>query len=257
MSMNGTIARLNNGYGFLSQVGVDKDIFFHVNELSGVQFDDLRVGDVLAFDIIQGPKGPTAVSVKLIEEADELDDLPDAEEPETEDSKLTTRIRTAISEVSSLLAYEIAKNPKALDEIEWRDLERVIAGVFTGLGFEVELTPGSKDGGKDIIVKLPRILRCYYIEIKHWRSGARPGAREVDDFIHVLAHDRPYGGLFLSSSGFAKSAIESFDTVDRSRVAAGDSVKIQDMCQKYARSKGVWQCNDLEQEVIFEGSVLR
>ena len=65
----GTIARLNNGYGFITQEGSDKDLFFHVNELQGVAFDDLREGDKLSFEVGEGPKGPNAVNVKLVEEA--------------------------------------------------------------------------------------------------------------------------------------------------------------------------------------------
>jgi len=65
----GTIARRNNGYGFITQEGSDKDLFFHVNELQGVAFDDLREGDKLSFEVGEGPKGPNAVNVKLVEEA--------------------------------------------------------------------------------------------------------------------------------------------------------------------------------------------
>ena len=64
----GTIARLNNGYGFITREGEDKDLFFHVNELQGVAFDDLREGDKLSFEVGEGPKGPNAVNVSLVEE---------------------------------------------------------------------------------------------------------------------------------------------------------------------------------------------
>lgn len=62
----GTIARLNNGYGFISRDGEDKDLFFHVNELQGVAFDDLREGDKVQFEVGDSPKGPNAVQVSLV-----------------------------------------------------------------------------------------------------------------------------------------------------------------------------------------------
>ena len=65
----GTIARLNNGYGFITREGEDKDLFFHVNELHGVAFDDLREGDKVQFEVGEGPKGPNAVNVSLLPEA--------------------------------------------------------------------------------------------------------------------------------------------------------------------------------------------
>jgi CspA family cold shock protein len=65
----GIIARLNNGYGFITREGQDKDLFFHVNGLVGVQFDDLREGDKVQFEVGEGPKGPNAVNVSLVQEA--------------------------------------------------------------------------------------------------------------------------------------------------------------------------------------------
>src|SRR5215213_2504038 len=64
----------------------------------------------------------------------------------------TTEIQRILEVVSRRFAELVAKNPRRLDELEWRDLERMLAEVFNGIGFSVELTPGSKDGGKDIIL---------------------------------------------------------------------------------------------------------
>lgn len=60
----GTIARLTDrGFGFIKVEGQEKDIFFHSKELVGVQFDELREGDKLTFEIVQSEKGPNAVKV--------------------------------------------------------------------------------------------------------------------------------------------------------------------------------------------------
>lgn len=65
----GTIARLNNGYGFIAQEGQDKDLFFHLSELNDVEFDSLREGDKVTFTPGEGPKGPCATDINLVEEA--------------------------------------------------------------------------------------------------------------------------------------------------------------------------------------------
>lgn len=63
----GTIARLTDrGFGFISRDGEQKDLFFHSNELDGVQFNDLREGDKVTFEVADGPKGPSAVKVKRV-----------------------------------------------------------------------------------------------------------------------------------------------------------------------------------------------
>ena len=64
--MKGTIKTLvaEKGFGFIAtQEGEAKDIFFHSSKLSGVAFDELKVGDAVTFDVVQGDKGPAAENV--------------------------------------------------------------------------------------------------------------------------------------------------------------------------------------------------
>lgn len=63
----GTIARLTDkGFGFIAVEGQEKDIFFHANELVDIQFDELREGDTVTFEVVDGPKGPAASGVKKV-----------------------------------------------------------------------------------------------------------------------------------------------------------------------------------------------
>ncbi len=62
--MTGTIKTLTDrGFGFITREGEAKDLFFHSKDLVGVTFDELKVGDVLSFEIVDGPKGPAAAKV--------------------------------------------------------------------------------------------------------------------------------------------------------------------------------------------------
>jgi len=62
--MNGTIKKLTDrGFGFISQEGSDKDLFFHSNELQGVEFNELKEGDAVTFEVTDSPKGPAATNV--------------------------------------------------------------------------------------------------------------------------------------------------------------------------------------------------
>lgn len=56
----------DRGYGFISREGEEKDLFFHANELEGVEFNDLREGDKVAFELADGPKGQNATGVKRV-----------------------------------------------------------------------------------------------------------------------------------------------------------------------------------------------
>lgn len=63
----GKIARLTDrGFGFIAREGQDKDLFFHSKELVGVQYNDLNEGDMVQFEVGEGPKGPNATNVSRI-----------------------------------------------------------------------------------------------------------------------------------------------------------------------------------------------
>ncbi len=65
--MEGVIKTLTEkGFGFITVEGEEKDLFFHGNELKGVTFEDLKVGDKVSFEKADSPKGPNAVGVSLV-----------------------------------------------------------------------------------------------------------------------------------------------------------------------------------------------
>ncbi len=76
----GTIKKLmDNGFGFI-KTEEEKDLFFHRNEIEGVEFSSLRAGQEVEFEMGQDSKGrPQAVKVRLVE-TDVKEELPSAEE---------------------------------------------------------------------------------------------------------------------------------------------------------------------------------
>jgi len=65
--MTGTIKALRDrGFGFIAREGEAKDLFFHSTALKGVTFEELKVGDAVTFDIVDGPKGPAAANVQRV-----------------------------------------------------------------------------------------------------------------------------------------------------------------------------------------------
>lgn len=70
--MQGTIKRLTDrGFGFIEAEGQDKDLFFHAKGLVGVEYDQLKEGDVVTFDLEESPKGMNAVNVQLASAGDD------------------------------------------------------------------------------------------------------------------------------------------------------------------------------------------
>lgn len=64
---NGTVKWFNSdkGYGFIAQEN-GPDVFVHHSGIDATGFKSLNEGDKVTFEIQQGPKGPSAVSVKVV-----------------------------------------------------------------------------------------------------------------------------------------------------------------------------------------------
>ena len=164
-------------------------------------------------------------------------------------------VQVALHDFCIKLAHLVANEPAALDEIEWRELERLVAEVFEGLGFNVELTPGAGDGGKDVVVSYTELgrQRTFFVEVKHWRSGKRVGDGIINQFIHTVAKQRADGGIVLSTSGFTPKTIDNIIAIDKLEIGLGTDHKIACLCRNYVRSKGgVWTAPPHLETVIFE-----
>jgi CspA family cold shock protein len=61
----GTIKRkTDRGFGFIETTD-NKDLFFHMSNLEGVQWDDISEGLKVTYEVGDGPKGPRAEKVRL------------------------------------------------------------------------------------------------------------------------------------------------------------------------------------------------
>ena len=63
--MIGKVKWFNNskGYGFIGRDG-GPDVFIHYSAILGEGYRTLAEGDLVKFEIVQGPKGPQAANVE-------------------------------------------------------------------------------------------------------------------------------------------------------------------------------------------------
>lgn len=66
----GTVKWFNaeKGFGFIQQENGGKDVFVHRTAVAGLGYDEgLRDGEVVSYEVKQGPKGMQAVDVERLD----------------------------------------------------------------------------------------------------------------------------------------------------------------------------------------------
>jgi hypothetical protein len=170
-----------------------------------------------------------------------------------------SKVIDILKECTQHIIMAILNNPNLLMDLEWLDIERMVAELFRGIGFRVELTPATKDGGKDIILELEEKVekRTYIIEIKHWRSKQKAGKKVIDKFVKIVVKEKRTAGLFLSTYGVSDDAVASLTIIERKKVKFADKEKIISLCETYIQKQqsGLWLKNLELEKLLFENTL--
>lgn len=107
-----------------------------------------------------------------------------------------------------ILQDQAARESKVaiLRSLRSRDIEFLVAAVYQAQGYEVEVTPEQKDGGKDIIARRGRV-EIIYIECKNWDS--KVDVEPVRALAGVAQGDGATRAVLVSTSGFTEKGVES------------------------------------------------
>lgn len=119
-------------------------------------------------------------------------------------------IRIDVSEVNDWMLNELKKNPTDLYQLSSRRFEELIAEILIRKGYNVDLTPATRDGGKDIYVAQKDDLGSflYIVECKQYKPTHKVGVNVLRDLYGVLSKERATYGIAVTTSYFSKPAQE-------------------------------------------------
>ena len=145
----------------------------------------------------------------------------------------SSSIIQTISLFDRALIERLRQFPEDLRVIDRRRFEQLIAELFSGFGYEVELTQRTRDGGKDIIaIKRSEIDLRFLIECKRPDPGNSVGVSTVRELYGVKVDDGASKAILVTTTYFSPDA-ERFSERHRWELELKDFDAIKGWIAKY------------------------
>lgn len=134
----------------------------------------------------------------------------------------------------NLVAHFLAHPNQMHQLLTPRKFEELIAELFHAEGHEVQLTPASKDGGRDILVSVnaPHARHLYLVECKRYAPQNPVDVALVRGLYGVVEKERATLGMLVTTSSFTTGAIEFAHEVQH-RMSLKDYRTLIDMLRQY------------------------
>ena len=106
------------------------------------------------------------------------------------------------------LIKSLQKQPSDLRQLDPRTFEKLLADLLVDLGWEVELTKATRDGGADILAYMNTELGRFLclVEAKHYREDRKVGVELVRTLYGTLCDAQANSAMLITSSSFTKDA---------------------------------------------------
>jgi len=116
------------------------------------------------------------------------------------------------SQINDKLFKHFFNHPNELKQIDRRLFEELIAELFSGFGFEIELTKQTRDGGRDIVaIKSSEVELKYLIECKRPNPENVVGIRPVRELYGVKQDEKATKAILATTTYFSPDALQFFE----------------------------------------------
>lgn len=156
-----------------------------------------------------------------------------------EAATITSALKISDGKFQDLIAW-FAKHPEKMREADPRKFEELVANLFEREGFDVELTPVSRDGGRDILVSAETEVGnlLHLVECKRYAETNPIDVTLLRSLYGVVEAERATSGILVATTRFTSGAIEFVNRVPH-RLATKDYDDLVRWIRKHARPSSV------------------
>ena len=139
-----------------------------------------------------------------------------------------------VSDINTELKRYLSKHPEKLYDLSPRKFEELIASILKDLGFEVELTKATRDGGSDIIAYIRNAVCSYLtlVECKKYAPENKVGVGIIRQVTGVHHLKRATKSIIVTTSYFSPDAIKEAKAFEN-QLDLKDYESIKDWLNKY------------------------
>lgn len=127
----------------------------------------------------------------------------------------SSRLAVVSYETWEGLIQELSRSPERLHALDPRKFEELIAELLAREGLDVQITPSTRDGGRDILAFHETAIgrHLYLVECKRHRAERPVGVSVVRQLYGVVAQERATAGLVVATARFSRDALKFVETV--------------------------------------------
>lgn len=142
--------------------------------------------------------------------------------------------RIEIMSIDDHIKAYFKKNPEDLYKLSPRKFEELVASIIKDMGFDVELTPATRDGGRDIIAYIRTGISNYltHIECKRYAPDNKVSVDIIRSVVGVHHMRNANKSVIVTTGFFTKDALDEAKLVKNS-LDLKDYYDLKDMLSRY------------------------
>ncbi|MCH4814031.1 restriction endonuclease, partial [Vreelandella neptunia] len=139
-----------------------------------------------------------------------------------------------IASIDDQIKSYFKKSPEKMYDLSPRKFEELVAAILKDMGFDVELTKATRDGGRDIIAHIRNSVCSYltHIECKKYAPENKIGVGIIREVMGVHHLRQATKSIIVTTGFFSKDAIKEAEVVEN-HLALRDFNNLKEWLQRY------------------------
>ncbi len=155
------------------------------------------------------------------------------------EKELINVTRPILIKTSNELVYSLKEQPTDIHKLTPREFEILLADLLSDMGWEVNLTQQTRDGGSDILAYMNTDIGRFLclVEAKHYRKDRKVGVDLVRTLYGTLCDTQANSAMLITSSSFTSDA-KVFQKKHEYQLKLHDYANIVEWILKFGSDKG-------------------